>query len=556
MILAIDCETDGFDSFNGNRPFAFTTCTIDGKTEYIEVGTDDLVPLDLMLMNSKNEIVGHNLKFDWHMSAALGMTINGKVHDTMVMAFIYNSDEENYKLKSLAKKYLGAENDEEVKLVEYMQKNKLKDYSKVPREIMEPYALKDAVITMDLFKFYRKEGVVGDPVYVAEMQILKCLISMERRGVLIDLDFCRAQSDICAKRIEEIEAILKRDHGGLNVRSNKQLTEYLTAEGIRFDGYTDAGNPSFDEYNLQKYDHPVVPLIIELRELGKIKTTYLDSLIEKKDKDNVIHCSFLQTGARTGRFSCINPNLQNIPRDAVVDVRRAFICRPEYTNYYFDYSQIELRILAHYSQEPLMIEELCKEDSDLHSRTCQAVFGEVTKEKRNLSKNINFGIIYGMGPKKFCEMVNRQYPHFEMTYTQAKMFINKYYQTYPKVRLFTWRVPQKILDVGYVTDIFGRKYTCPRNESYKGVNYLIQGCAAGIIKRAMTNIHTLLEGKKSNLLLTIHDELVVEVHNDEETLVPEIVRLMEDRTTFRVPIRVNVEKTTTDWSQKASLTAE
>jgi len=239
-----------------------------------------------------------------------------------------------------------------------------------------------------------------------------------------------------------------------------------------------------------------------------------------------------------------------------VDVRRAFICRSGYSNYYFDYSQIELRILAHYSQEPLMLEEYNKTDNDLHSVTCQAVFGEVTKEKRTLSKNINFGIIYGMGPKKFCTMVNEQYPHFNMTYTQAREFINKYYATYQKVRTFTWRVPQKILDVGYVTDVFGRKYTTPRDEAYKGVNYLIQGCAAGIIKKAMIEIDQLLLDKKSNILLTIHDELVIEIHKEEEDLVPQIVRIMEDRTTFRVPITINVEKTTTSWAEKESVPLE
>lgn len=200
-----------------------------------------------------------------------------------------------------------------------------------------------------------------------------------------------------------------------------------------------------------------------------------------------------------------------------------------------------------------MLEEYNKTTNDLHSVTCQAVFGEVTKEKRALAKSINFGIIYGMGPKKFCEMVNEEYPDFNMTYTDARGFINKYYTTYQKVRTFTWRVPQKILDVGYVQDIFGRKYTTPKNESYKGVNYLIQGCAAGVIKKAMIGINQLLHGKKSNLLLTIHDELVIEIHKEEEALVPQIVQVMEDRTTFRVPILVNIERTTTNWAEKVPI---
>jgi DNA polymerase-1 len=553
MIFAVDTETTGFDSFNGDKPFAITTCDTKGKTQYIEIGNDDLVPIDLQLMNGQNEVVGHNLKFDLHMLYVYGMKANGTLHDTMVAAFINNTDEKNFKLKDLAKKYLKVDNDEEIKLAEYMQKHKLKDYSKVPRAIMEPYAVKDAIITMELFKFYRKKGITSDPVYLAEMQILKCLVAMERRGVLIDLDFCRTASDKCSKRIQEIGKVIAKDHNDINTRSPKQLADYLFHKcGLTCDYFTEKGNPAFDEWNLSKYDHPIIPLILEKRELEKINKTYLVALQEKSDDKNTVHCNFLQTGARTGRFSCSQPNLQNIPRSAVVDVRKAFICREGYSNYYFDYSQIELRILAHYSREPVMVDEYNKSNPDLHSRTCEAVFGEVTKEKRTLSKNINFGIIYGMGPKKFCEMVNKQYPDFDMSYTDARSFINKYYAAYQKVRTFTWRVPQKIMDVGYVIDVFGRKYTCPRGESYKGVNYLIQGCAAGVIKKAMIDIDTLLQDKQSNILLTIHDELVIEIHKDEEDLIPQIRELMEDRDTFRVPILVNAEKTTTDWAQKES----
>jgi len=551
MILAVDTETTGLDPYKGDKPFAITTCDTKGNTEYIAIGEDDLVPLDLKLINSKNETVYHNAKFDIQMLKRYGMTVKGTVHDTMIMSHIYNSDEQTNKLKDLAKKYLGVDNDEEETIKTYMRKHKLSSYADIPRELIEPYARKDALITMELFKFYRQKGVMQEPIYRTEMDLLKCLISMQQRGVLVDTAFCKENVQQINKRLAEITRTIKEDHKGINVRSPKQLAEYLFTDcGLKCDYVTEKGNPAFDEWNLSKYDHPLIPLIIEKRDLEKIKTTYLEALQEKADENNVIHCDFHQTGARTGRFSCSKPNLQNIPRSARVDVRRAFICRPDYTNFYFDYSQIELRILAHYSQEPKMIEEYNKTDNDLHSITCKAVFGEVTKQKRNLSKNINFGIIYGMGPKKFCEMVNRQYPEFNMTYTQAREYINKYYATYQKVRTFTWRVPQKILDKGYVTDIFGRRYTCPRGETYKGVNYLIQGCAAGIIKKSMIQIAKLLEDKKSNVLLTIHDELVIEIHKDEQHLVRSIVELMEDRTSFRVPILVNVESTTSNWAEK------
>lgn len=554
MIFSCDTETDGLDPFKGDRPFAITTCNMKGKTDYIDIGKDNLIPIDLALNAKRNEVVFHNAKFDILMLMAQGMRVNATVHDTMIAAAIYNSDEITLKLKDLAKKYLKEDNDEEIKVKDYMRKHKLTSFKDVPRELIEPYARKDASITLSLFKFYRAAGITSDPIYAIEMRLLRCLVDMQRRGVLIDTEFCGENSKACEEKISEIEKKINEFKAGINTNSSKQLAKFLfEEEGIRCDYLTEKGNPAFDEFHMQKYDHPIIPLILEMRSLQKINTTYLKTLLEKSDDKNQIHCDFFQVGARTGRFSCRTPNLQNIPRSGVVDVRRAFTCRDGYSNYYFDYSQIELRILAHYSQDPIMLEEFSKEENDLHAVTCQAVFGEVTPQKRNLSKNINFGIIYGMGPKKFCQMVNEQYPDFNLSYTDARAYINKYYETYKKVRIFTWRVPQKILDVGYVKDVFGRKYTCPPRESYKGVNYLIQGCAAGIIKKAMIEIHTLLENKKSNILLTIHDELVIEVHKSEEILVDQIKAVMEDRETFRVPILVNVEKTETDWSQKSAL---
>jgi len=551
MILSVDTETTGLDPFKGDKPFAITTCDMKGKTQYISIGEDDLIWIDTMLSSDANQCVFHNAKFDILMLGVYGMTVGAKIHDTMIAAAIYNSDENTLKLKELANKYLGVDNDEEEAVKEYVRKNKCSSYDQVPREIMEPYARKDAVITLDLYKYYRTKGVTSDPVYIKEMQLLRCLVDMQRRGVLIDTDFCRREGEKCAVRIKEIEGLIYREHNGINTSSPKQLATYLfDEEGIRCDYFTEKGRPAFDEFHLSKYDHPLIPLILELRELQKVKVTYLDALQEKADDKKQIHCDFFQVGARTGRFSCRSPNLQNIPRGGVVDVRCAFVCRSGYSNYYFDYSQIELRILAHYSQEPKMLEEYNKTDNDLHSVTCQAVFGEVTKEKRTLSKNINFGIIYGMGPKKFCTMCNEQYPDFNMSYTDARSFINKYYATYQKVRTFTWRVPQKILDVGYVKDIFGRKYTTPRDEAYKGVNYLVQGCAAGILKKSMIECHDLLEDKKSNMLLCVHDELVFEIHESEEYLVKQLKDIMEDYETFRVPLKVNIEKTSTNWSDK------
>ena len=826
--LAIDTETTGFDMFNGHRPFSIITADEDGRTNYIQLGEDDVVPIDLACMSTHIKKVFHNAKFDILMLHTCGMAVLGEVHDTMIMAHVYNPDESNKQLKHLAKKYLDEEPEDEKKLKAYIRKHKITDYSNIPRDLLEPYARTDARITMGLFRFYKNKGVLEDPTYKSEIALLHTLIRMQTRGVLIDTEYCKAESAKCAARIAEIAKKIETEYGDINTASNKQLSDFLfDQEGLSCTHYSEKGNPVLDQYNLGRYEHPIIPLIIEERQLKKAKDTYLDGILEKCDKEGVIHCDFYQIGAKTGRFSCVAgwspvktmrgvvpikdvvvgdyvwthaqrwrrvlaswmngvrqtydvilsngniltctsdhrvlsydrrwmtiqevaderkqkvvsrklagsfggiskrhepdyerdcqkvsydvpqcefhnkqtnarsrggskkentlllikdrfkksyvgeererapelerrvgrrlrlqdnrveretpictpccddevvgseyaskeirrtshrwepvkqflrqlgslytqgthsgtlltgsggkcievtdivpketidvydltieedesyesngiflhncraPNLQNIPKNTDVDIRRAFTCRDGYTNYYFDYSQVELRIFAHYAKEQVMIDELNKDKGDLHGVTARLIFGEnFTKEQRDIGKRLNFGIIYGIGAKKFAETLNEAYPDQNYTYNEAKMFIGKYYQSYPQVRKFTWKVGRAILTRGYVHDVFGRKYTCLKSETYKATNYLIQGCAAGVLKNAMINIDKILLSKKSNLLITIHDELVIEIHKDEEHLVPQIQSIMEDRTTFRVPILVNTEKTTTNWSAK------
>ena len=565
MIIAVDTETTGLNPYLGDRPFAIS---LKGDADYDEynarnpscllkpytvIGEDDLVQMSLMLQSPHYTKVFHNAKFDIQMLKTYGMTVKGEIHDTMIMAAVYNPDETSKALKRLAEKYLGADANEEKELKQYMRKHKLgKEYAKVPREIMEPYAIKDVEYTMGLFEFYKSKGILDNPTYKKEMKLLNVLVSMQKRGALLDVAYLAEKKAHCEQQLAEINAKIQTEYGDVNVLSNKQLSTFLfDKEKIQCDSYSAAGNPVLDEYGLNKYDHPIIPLVIEMRDMNKKLHTYIDGLIDGADEKGVIHCDFYQVGAKTGRFSCRQPNLQNIPRGGSIDIRRAFICRDDYTNYYFDYSQIELRILAHYAKEQSMVDELSRADGDLHGMTAALIFGEnYTKEQRDIAKRLNFGIVYGIGPKHFCEVLNQSYPESNYTYTSAKSFIDRYYNNYFEVRKFTWAVPRKILERGYVKDVFGRIYTCDKKMSYRAVNYLIQGCAAGVLKEAMIKVHRLLANTKSNILLTIHDELVVEIHKDEEVLIKQIKKMMEDYTTFRVPITVNVSKTATSWADK------
>lgn len=566
MIKAIDTETTGLYPFSGDRPFLITT--YDGtKGETIYIGKDDLIPIDLYLLNPGNESIFHNAKFDLHILEAYGMTARCKIHDTMVMAHVYNPGELNKQLKVLAKKYLGEEPTDEKAVKDWLRKNKTDRYDKVPREIMDPYALNDTRITYLLYKFYESKGVTEDVTYLTEMKLLHSLMNMERRGVAVDIKYAEEQAKLCADRISVIVAHTEKEWGEINLGSNTQLKDFLfKQEGLTCENYTPKGNPCLDEYNLHLLNHPIIPYVLEFRDLTKTKSTYLDYMIDHHDSEGTIHCNYFQVGARTGRLSCRDPNLQNIPTGGNVNIRRAFTVRPGYTNYYFDYSQIELRLLAHYSQEQKMIDALIRNE-DLHELTARNIFYtnvaddlESAKKKRFVAKRINFGIIYGIGGAKLATMINNESPDIKLNIGEAKEYISRYFRTYPNVNRFISAVKNNIFSrakvqpdgtyVGFVTDIFGRKYMCDTRENYKAVNYLIQGCAAGIIKKAMIDIDNLLADKRSNILLTIHDELVVEVHNEEEQLVKSIAALMEDRSTFRVPILINIEKTATNWAEK------
>ena len=552
MYLAVDCETTGLDVFKGDRPFMYTA--YDGARATAYYSTDGI--RDLCADEALPKVM-FNAKFDIAMFESAGIEFRGPLHDVLIMAHVFNPDEPVKKLKVLAKKYLGIEATEEQDLKAYMRKHKLSGYHEVPRSIMEPYALNDAEITWKLFMFYKDSGVLESPTYSVEMRLLKCMLQMYSRGVLIDRDYCETMSAECGEQMEKILHTVEESYGDINISSNKQLGKFLfEEEGLTCEMISDKGNPVLDVHMLSKYEHDIIPLVLRYRELAKIDKTYLQGLIEKCDSNNVVHCDYFQVGAKTGRCSCSNPNLMNIPQSGAVNIRRAFICRPGYSNLYLDYSQVELRILAHYSNDERMMNALLNGD-DLHGITAEGIFGkDYTKRHRFVAKRINFGIVYGVGPKKFTEILAVDCPEEDYSYSDAFSFINGYHRTYPKIKPFIWQAQRMILERGYVFDIFGRKYPCSKDMAYKAVNYLIQGCAAGAIKNAMIRVADILEGTKSSLLLTIHDELVVEIHESERHLIPLLITSMEDHTTFKVPLIVNASETATSWDQKQELPKE
>jgi DNA polymerase-1 len=477
----------------------------------------------------------------------------------MIAAHVHNSQEPSKGLKALAKKYLNRENKEEQRLLEWFANNGMRaaekrEYIKVPEEIIVPYAKADVEMTLGLFEFYRDLGVIDDPTYKLEMQLVPIVMNIVRRGMKIDKEFAQAEALRSTARVIDLLFQAKEKYNIDNLGSAAQVSKVLVDAGVKVTE-TEKGNPALDEISLATYDHPIVSIVQEYRELIKLNGTYLQPMLFAVDAEGVLHASLNQVGTRTGRFSSSNPNIQNIPRsDSAVDVRKGFVTRgPDFSLLLVDLSQIELRILAHYCQEPIMLDALRTRKGDLHAATAELLFGSSEKRYRTVAKTLNFATIYGAGATQLAESLNKAIPGTGFTLDQAKEFKARYFAGYPKLREFIWAVENKIRRAGEVFDVYGRRYKCEPDVAYRAVNYLIQGCAAGVCKKSMVVLDTLLRGKKSGLINIIHDEFIFDLHADDTELIPEIIKIIEGHDNFRVPIFANASISETNWADKHDL---
>jgi DNA polymerase-1 len=583
MYFAIDTETTGLHPHNGDRAFLITTYNEQGEAKAYQVGIDSLVPLDLDMMNPDNQWIGHNLQFDLAFLANLGMHPAGPLHDTLLAAHIHNPLEPTKALKALTKKYLDRENKEEAAVLDWFNANGMKaagkrEYIKVPEELIIPYALADVQMTLQLWQHYKKLGVIDNKVYKFECSLIPVVVDIVRQGMKIDATFAKTEAERTSTRAVELLRQANELYTIDNIGSNEQLADYLKKEVIdklgknvmdypitqaSKDNPTQVPQLSMDAIALQEYEHPIIPLVLEYRDLIKMNGTYLQAMLHLTDKEGVLHASLNQTGARTGRFSSSNPNLQNIPRGGgVVDIRRGFIPRTsDHRLLLIDLSQIELRILAHYCQEPAMCAALSTREGDLHAGTAQSMFGSTEKSLRTIAKTLNFAVIYGAGSKRLRDTLNRALPDANFTLEQTAEFKSKYYATYPKVQQFKWKIEKLVIDrgnkerIGYVDGFSGRRYYCETDAAYRILNYLVQGESAMFFKRKMLEIFKLLQSKQTKLSNVIHDEFIFDLHKDEEDLIPQILSTIEDLSTYRVPIFANAAISSTCWAEKGTWVA-
>lgn len=569
-VFAFDTETDGLDTLTANL-IGLSFAIAPGEAAYLPVAHDYLdAPAQLdrayvlealkpLLEDEKALKVGQNLKFDMSLLARYGIEMRGIAYDTMLESYVLDSVGGRHDMDSLADRYLGHKT---ITFEEIAGKGKNQlTFNQIALEQAAPYAAEDADVTLQLhlamWPQLKQSAELLTVFNEIEMPLLPVLSHIERTGVLIDPAILSAHSQELAKRLAELEAQAHElAEEPFNLASTKQLQAILyEKQKLPVLKKTPGGAPSTNEEVLAELalDYPLPKVILEYRGLAKLKTTYTDKLpLMINPVSGRVHTSYHQAVTATGRLSSSDPNLQNIPvrNEEGRRIRQAFIAPEGYRIVAADYSQIELRIMAHLSQDEGLLKAFA-EGKDIHRATASEVFGvpldKVTGEQRRSAKAINFGLIYGMSAFGLARQLG-------IPRGEAQRYMDLYFERYPGVLDYMERTRQQASEQGYVSTLDGRRLYLPDVRSSNAmrrkaaeraaINAPMQGTAADIIKRAMIEVDAWLQGQEKPLvraIMQVHDELVFEVH---ESVIDEasqrIRQLMEGSMTLAVPLKVDV----------------
>ncbi|TLY74022.1 MAG: DNA polymerase I [Gammaproteobacteria bacterium] len=502
--------------------------------------------------------VGHNLKYDAHVLANAGIALAGMRFDSMLESYLWNSVATNHDMDADAQRYLGLRT---ISYEDVAGKGvKQLSFEQLPLERAGEYAAEQADVTLRLHRtlWPQLQGLPAlSRLYLeCEQPLVPVLFAMEHRGVLVDRERLRAQSREFARQLQELLVQAHREAGHeFNIESPKQLQQILFERlQLPVRRKTPTGQPSTAEDVLEELaaSYALPRIVLEYRALAKLKSTYTDKLPEQvNERTGRIHTNYAQAVAATGRLSSVDPNLQNIPvrRPEGRRIRQAFIAPPGYLLLAADYSQIELRIMAHLSGDD-SLRAAFAEDRDVHQATAAEVFGvgldAVTPDQRRTAKVINFGLIYGMSAFGLARNLG-------IERGAAQQYVERYFQRYPGVKRFMDETRAQARQIGYVETVFGRRLYLPDIRSgnpqlrqyaeRSAINAPMQGTAADIIKRAMITIDAwcAAEDAPARLIMQVHDELVLEVREDAVEPVSAAVReRMVNAAALSVPLRVDV----------------
>ncbi len=511
-----------------------------------------------LLESKKHFKVGHNLKYDKEVLENHGIVLKGIHFDTMLESYVLDSSGNRHDMDTLAKRYLQYQ---PVTFEEIAGKGvKQLTFNQIPLEQAAFYAAEDADVTLQLHLALwpalcelEKQREVFETI---EMPLVSVLARMESGGVLIDPECLRQQSLELGARLSELETDIHQLAGqAFNINSPKQLQEILyTQLKLPILEKTPTGQPSTAESVLQTLalDFHLPKVILEYRSLSKLKSTYTDKLPEQINPNTGrVHTSYHQAGTRTGRLSSTDPNLQNIPIRSVEGrkIRTAFIAPPGKKIVSADYSQIELRIMAHLSQDPALLQAF-KMGSDIHKSTAAMVFGipieQITHEQRQSAKAINFGLMYGMSAFGLVKQLG-------IKREEAEGYFKQYFACFPRVKAFMEEIEKQALEQGYVESVLGRRLYLPdlkspmagvrRGALRAAINAPMQGTNADIIKISMIKLDEWISNNNLDLrmIMQVHDELVFEV---SEEILPEatqkIKEIMESALALSVELKVDV----------------
>jgi DNA polymerase-1 len=596
--FAWDTETDSLDEINANL-LGMSFCWKEGEAYFIKVsslksqvlsddkkmksGQDSLFApkkietkkeihpwveeLKSILENSKIKKFGHNLKFDIKVLASHGVEVKGVAFDSMIASYLLNPDKRQHGLDAVVLSELGFS---KISKEDLLGSGKKKfDFREAPIEKLSLYACEDADFAFRLVKPLEKklkEEKLYQLFFDLEIPLIEVLAKIELNGIMIDAKYFKTldkKLDAGLKALQEKIWKIAGEH--FNINSVQQLREILftkleiSTAGV---GKTKTGlTTNAAALEKLKGEHKIIEYILDYRELTKLSTTYVKALPELiNQKTGRVHTSFNQAVTGTGRLSSTEPNLQNIPvkTEWGKEIRRGFVAEDGKVLVSLDYSQIELRLAAHFSEDPTMVAAF-KHGEDIHLATASAINGvpldKTTREMRSAAKAINFGLLYGQGPHGLAETTG-------LSYADAKKFIEAYFKNFSHIKKYIDNSLKQARDLGYVETILGRKRWLPEINSSVAmiakaaervaINAPLQGSSADIIKLAMIKIDNLINKKFADevkMILQVHDELVFEMDKDlVKKVVPAIQEIMSSVVKLKVPLTVDA-KVGKNWEQ-------